>query len=91
VNRYLPIGGPRPTSILETVEVFERLLGHGIPHRGVKPGDPVPGFPPYIAEMLAMLDAYDSPIEMDATALEFGVRLTPVETWAAELVPVGVA
>jgi NADH dehydrogenase len=90
-HRYLPIGGPRPISILDTIEVFERLVGHAIPRRGVKPGDPIPGLTPSMAEGLATLDTYDSPIEMAATADEFGVRLTPVETWAADLVPVGVA
>jgi NADH dehydrogenase len=88
VKRYLPIGGPTPVSILDTIAVFERLLGHRIDHRGVAPGEPVPGLPPFMAEMLAMQDTHETPMEMAGSAVEFGVRLTPVEAWAAELVPV---
>jgi NADH dehydrogenase len=56
----------------------------------VVPGDDVPGMPPFMAQMLAMQDTYDSPMEMADTAAEFGVRLTSVVEWAAGLVPVGV-
>jgi NADH dehydrogenase len=91
VNRYLPIGGPAPISILDTIEVFGRFLGHDLPRRSANPGDPVPGLPRSTAAMLAMLDAFESPMEMAATAVEFGVRLTPVEAWAEEMVPVAIA
>ncbi|HEY6013490.1 MAG TPA: hypothetical protein VIU37_05775, partial [Candidatus Limnocylindrales bacterium] len=88
VNRYLPVGGPAPVSIRDTIGIFERLLGQKVAQRGVAPGTPIPGLPPLMAELLAMLDAHEAPIEMAATAVEFGVRLTSVEAWASELVPV---
>ena len=91
MNRYLPIGGPTPISILDTIDVFGRFLGHALPHRGVSPGEAIPGLPPSMAEMLAMQDAFESPMEMAATAVEFGVSLTPVEAWAEEMVPVAIA
>ena len=89
-NRYLPIGGPAPISIRDAIGIFERVTGRSIPHRGVNPGDEVPGLPAFMAEMLAGQDSFDSPMEMADTAAEFGVRLTSVEEWAAGLVPVGV-
>lgn len=88
VNRYLPIGGPAPISIVDTIAVFERLLGQRVAHRGIAPGDPVPGLPPFMAEMLATLDSHETPIDMAASTAEFGVHLTPVEAWASQLVPV---
>ena len=61
VNRYLPIGGSTPVSIRDTIGVFERLRGHGIPHRSVAPGVPVPGLPPFLTDMLAGQDTYETP------------------------------
>lgn len=90
INRYLPIGGPEPISILDTIAAFERALGRELPHRGVNPGEPVPGLPPHMWELLAGLDAFESPMEMAGTALEFGVRLTPVEAWIEAMAPVAV-
>jgi hypothetical protein len=43
-----------------------------------------------MAQLLAGLDAFESPMEMDSTAQEFGVRLTSVADWAADLIPVAV-
>ncbi len=91
MNRYLPIGGPEPMSILETIATFERLLGREVPHRGVIPGEPVPGLPPYMWELLAGLDAFELAMEMGGIAAEFGVRLTSLESWVEELVPVAIA
>ena len=90
VNRYLPIGGPKPVSIRDAVDVFERVLGRSIPQRSVAPGASVPGLPPLMAEMLATQDTFDSPMETAGIAEEFGVHLTSVEEWASQMVPVAV-
>ena len=89
-NRYLPIGGPQPLSIRDAVATFERVLGRAIPQRAVDPGATVPGLPPVMADMLAMQDTFDSPMEMTASAEEFGVHLTSVEEWASQMVPIAV-
>lgn len=89
-NRHLSIGGPAPISIRDAVGVFEDVLGRPIPQRGVGPGEDVPGMPSFMAQMLAMQDTFDSPMETAETAAEFGVHLTSVEEWAASLVPVAV-
>ncbi|HEY5629279.1 MAG TPA: NmrA family NAD(P)-binding protein, partial [Candidatus Limnocylindrales bacterium] len=90
-NRYLPIGGPAAISIRDAVAIFERVVGRPVAHRGVASGEPVPGLPPFMAEMLATFDTFDSPMDMTELATEFGISLTSVEAWAEGLVPVGAA
>jgi hypothetical protein len=51
--------------------------------RHVAPGEPIPGLPAPVAQLLAALDAYDSPIDTHETAEAFGVRQTPLEEVAA--------
>ncbi|MCL6647795.1 MAG: SDR family oxidoreductase [Chloroflexi bacterium] len=85
VNRRLVIGGPEAFSLRDVVATYERVLGHPIPVRTVPPGEllpdlpPVPGLAEVISRMLAALETFDSPIDMDETARTFGVRLTPLE------------
>lgn len=90
-NRYLPIGGPTAISFRGAVAAFERAVGRPIPQRGVDPGEPVPGLPPLVAGMLAMLESADSALDSSAIAAEFDLHLTSVEDWAFSLaaVPVG--
>ena len=90
-RRFVPIGGPAAISFREAVAIFEGILGRRIPERGVAPGEPVPGLPPMVTEMLAGFDAFDSRLDMLDLANEFGVELTSVHAWARSLVPAGVA
>src|SRR6266536_1438320 len=76
INQKLLLGGPEPLSFRDAVAIYERVLGHQIPIRSVAPGEPVPGFPQMVAQLLAALDTYDSPIEMTETARTFGIQLT---------------
>jgi uncharacterized protein YbjT (DUF2867 family) len=79
LNQKLLLGGPQPLSFRDTVAIYERVLGHQIPIRSVAPGEPVPGFPERVAQLLAGLDTYDSPLDMTETARTFGIQLTPLE------------
>ncbi len=79
INQKLLLGGPEPLSFRDAVAIYERVLGHRIPIRSVAPGEPVPGFPEMVAQLLAGLDTYDSPLEMTETARTFGIQLTPLE------------
>src|SRR5947207_5312266 len=79
INQKLLLGGPEPLSFRDAVAIYERVLGHQIPIRSVAPGEPVPGFPEMVAQLLAALDTYDSPVEMTQTARTFGIQLTPLE------------
>ena len=79
INQKLLLGGPQPSSFRDAVAIYERVLGHQIQVRSVAPGEPVPGFPQMVAQLLAGLDTYDSPIDMTETARTFGIQLTPLE------------
>ena len=79
INQKLLLGGPEPLSFRDAVAIYERVLGHQIPIRSVAPGEPVPGFPEMVTQLLAALDTYDSPVEMTKTARTFGIQLTPLE------------
>jgi uncharacterized protein YbjT (DUF2867 family) len=79
INQKLLLGGPQPLSFRDAVTIYERVLGHQIQVRSVAPGEPVPGLPEMVAQLLAGLDTYDSPLDMTETAHTFGIQLTPLE------------
>jgi uncharacterized protein YbjT (DUF2867 family) len=72
INQKLLLGGPQPLSLRDAVAIYERVLGHQIPVRSVAPGEPVPGLPQMVAQLLAGLDTFDSPIDMTETARTSG-------------------
>jgi len=86
INQKLIIGGPEPLSFRDAVAIYERLLGHPIPVKKVAPGAPVPGLPEIVAQLLAGLDTFDSPMDMTQTARTFGIRLTSLEVVARQAV-----
>ncbi len=86
INQKLLLGGPEPLSFRDAVAIYERVLDHPIPVRSVAPGEPVPGLPEIVAQLLAGLDTFDSPIEMTQTARTFGILLTPLEEVARRTV-----
>jgi uncharacterized protein YbjT (DUF2867 family) len=86
INQKLLLGGPQPLSFRDAVAIYERVLGHQIPVRSVAPGEPVPGLPEMMAQFLAGLDTYDSPIDMTQTARIFGIPLTSLEEVARRAV-----
>src|SRR5436305_5097952 len=79
INQKLLLGGPEPLSFRDAVAIYERVLGHQIQVSSVAPGEPVPGLPETMAQVVAGLDTYDSPLEMTETTRTFGIRLTPLE------------
>jgi uncharacterized protein YbjT (DUF2867 family) len=85
-NRHLPIGGPEALSWRDVVATYERVLGRSIPVEYVAMGDPVPGLPEPMPEMLAGMETYDSIVEMEETSRTFDVPLTTLERFAQEQV-----
>ena len=83
-NEYLAIGGPEPLTWLDVVATYERVLGHSIPVESVVMGEPVPGLPDPMPEMMAGMETYDTAIEMEETSRTFGVPLTTLETFVRE-------
>jgi NADH dehydrogenase len=93
-GRTLIIGGPQPLAWRDIVEAFEQQLGRHLALNTVPPGQPVPGLPDFITELLAVLDTYDSPIDITELASTYGVTPTPVADFirdflAANRQPVG--
>ncbi len=76
---YLPVGGPEALTWREVVAIHERVMGRPVRIRTVVPGELVPGVPPHLAATLALLDTYDSAIEMDAVSAAWGITPTPLE------------
>ncbi|MDQ3863218.1 MAG: SDR family oxidoreductase [Actinomycetota bacterium] len=85
-NQYLAIGGPEPHSWRDVVATYERVLGRSVPVEFVAAGEPVPGLPDPMPNLLADMETYDSVVEMDEIAETFGVPLTPLETFVREQV-----
>ena len=85
-NEYLAIGGPQPLSWLDVVATYERVLERSIPVEFVAMGEPVPGLPDPMPEMMAGMETYDTAIEMEETSRAFGVPLTTLETFVREQV-----
>ena len=86
INQRIVIGGPKPYSMLDSVAVFEKVLNRQIPINHVAPGEPVPGLPSMISEMLAGLNFFDSPIEMNELSKLYRVELTSMEDFANKFV-----
>jgi NADH dehydrogenase len=85
-DQTLLIGGPEPVSWREVVAVFERELGRPVPIDTVAIGEPVPGMPEMIAGLLAVLESYDSPLEMSELAARYGIRPTSLEDFVHRFV-----
>lgn len=75
-GRTLVVGGPEAVTWRDVVAEFEGVLGRAIPIRSVRPGEPVPGLPPALVEILAFLDAHDSVVDMTEAARTYGVAPT---------------
>ena len=84
VNQAIPIGGPAALSWLDAVSLFEQALGRPIQVNHVQPGQPLPGLPPFMAELMAGFGRYESIVPMDEIAPRFGVQLTSLEEFVKQ-------
>jgi NADH dehydrogenase len=85
-GRLLPIGGPQALTWRDIVEVFEQELGSPVGLRSVQPGQPVPGLPDFVAQLLAVMDTYDSQIDSIELANSYGVTPVSVVEFARGLI-----
>ena len=83
-NRLIRVGGPEAISWRDVVAAAERTLGRSLEVRTIQPGEPLPGVPETVSQLAAAFDGYDSPVPMEETAAEFGVRLTSIHEFADE-------
>ena len=79
VNGTIPIGRPAALSWLDAVRLFERVLGRPIQVNHVQPGQPLPGLPPFMADLMAGFGRYESIVPMVEIASRFGVQMTSLE------------
>lgn len=82
----LVIGGPQPLSWRDVVAAFEHELGRSIPIQAVQMGEPVPGMPDFLTELLTALETYDSPLDSSALAAEYGVTQTSLADFVHDAV-----
>jgi len=77
-NRVLAIGG-EPVTWRDVIDTFSEVLGREIPVQTVPPGEPVPGLPDFVAELLASLEFYESPLDMTELSRTFAVKTTSLQ------------
>jgi NADH dehydrogenase len=78
-NRVLVLGGPQAVTWHDVIAAHERVLGRPIEVRYLPLGGVVPGLPEFVSGFLNLLETYDSVIQMDSLAQEFGVRQVTVD------------
>lgn len=83
-NQFLALGGPDALSWRDVVATYGRVLDRELTVEWVQPGDPVPGLPDPMPQLLAAQETYDSVIPMDETAAAYGIDLTSVEAFARQ-------
>jgi uncharacterized protein YbjT (DUF2867 family) len=86
-NRVIALGGPEPLSWRDVAARFETVTGRPVEFRTIPIGQPLPGLPDVVTGLATSLATFESPIPMEETAREFGVRLTPVETVIRQIMP----
>jgi uncharacterized protein YbjT (DUF2867 family) len=74
-DQLVVISGPEALSYRDVVAVYERAFGRTIQVNSVAPGEPVPGLPPTMSQMLAGMD-FDMIVDSNAAARTFGVHQT---------------
>ena len=93
-NQRLVIGGPEPISLLDTIAVYERLLGHKVKVEHVAPMQPVPAFSegslaPFSRNLIpvfASFEMFDSPMDMTQITRNFKIRLMTIEDFARKMI-----
>ena len=85
MNRHLPLGGPDAVSWRDVIAAFERALGRDVPVVTLAPGQPLPGLPEAIGQLMAGLESYDSVIPMAETTRAFGVTQTNLDQFVQSM------
>ncbi len=76
MNSIFPLNGPGSHSYRELVQMIEQATNQSIEINTVQIGEPIPGMPPMINELLSLMSSGDN-LEPDTneTAQKFGVNL----------------
>jgi uncharacterized protein YbjT (DUF2867 family) len=84
-GQRIVIAGPEAVSFSDIIERAENLLGQPIQVRRYAIGEPIPGMPDTIRQLMTNFEMYDSPVDMTETARAYGVALTPVDAFLREV------
>lgn len=85
-RRTLVIAGPHPVSWRDIVATYERELGRPIPVHSVSPGEEIPGLPEIVSQLVAALDTYDTPIDIDELVSTYRITPTPLVEYVRDFV-----
>ncbi len=83
-NRTIQVGG-EPVSWRDVISVYERVFGREIEVNTVAIGEPVPGMPDFVRELMTSLEFYESPLDMTEASRTFGVPVTSLEDFVRGL------
>ena len=87
LDRRIAVGGPEAVSWRQVVATYERVWERSIPVRWIAPGELLPDLPPGLTELvsglLAALETFDSPVDMEETSRTFGVAPTSLEAFVS--------
>ena len=81
----IAIGCPKAYTWTEVVAAVGDAMGNPLPLQYVEPGDEIPLLPPLAGALLVGSESYESLIEMGETANRYGVTLTTLEAFAANV------
>lgn len=85
-RQTIPVGGPDAVSWRDVVAAVGRVLGRRVPVQELSAGEPAPGLPPFVVQLLAAMDQYDSPVDMTGISTRYGVEPTSMETFVQSMV-----
>jgi NADH dehydrogenase len=88
-GQTLVIGGPEAVSWRDIVAAFEHELGHPLRVETVPPGQPVPGMPDFVTQLLAAFESYDSPIDMSELSSTYDIEPTDLRDFVRSFVATG--
>jgi len=83
-NNTIVIGGPEPLSWRDIVSTVERERRRPVSLETVAIGQPLPGLPDFVTDLVTALEMYDTPIDMRETASIYGVHPTPLNAWVRQ-------
>ena len=85
-GQTLPLGGPQAVSFRDVVAAFEQELGREVPVLTMPLGQPVPGMPSIVSELLTALETYDSPLDMTDMAAAYPIPLTTLADFVGSFI-----
>jgi uncharacterized protein YbjT (DUF2867 family) len=78
-NAYIPIAGPTPFSWRDAIASVERAIGRKLSHRGLAPGERVPGLPDGAQGLATLLGTSEIQVDASESAKRYGVRPTTLD------------